>query len=417
MMLDRGWRSNRDSQTVIPSLSPPPSQSQPVAAAPENAAPANVTPKSKTESPAAASSVEMKTEQPLKTADSPPPEPAPQPQPTTRPELLQAPFSPASAAAAQAAWAGYLKREVQWRDQFGQELRLIPPGEFQMGSEETAEQLEAAGFVLPDDIYRDWIKVESPRHVVRITQPFYLGVSSVTRGQFAAFVRATGYRTEAETDGQGGWGYVAATKSTAQKPEFTWKNTGFEQTDDHPVVNVTWNDAQAYVNWLNESLSKSGTVGRYRLPREAEWEYACRAGTTTRFFTGDTMESLRGFANVPDESFAKAFPGLDFEQYPTFPFDDGSPFTSPSGSYSSNPFGLSDMLGNVLVWCEDWYDPAYYGSSPVDDPQGSASGSFRVLRGGSWDAEPIDLRSSFRGFYAPGDCNDSVGCRVLYECG
>ncbi len=348
-------------------------------------------------------------------AVTPPPAP---PQPPKRPDPLQAPFTASTAAESQSAWARFLKRDVQWRDQFGQELRLIPPGEFQMGSDETAEQLEAAGFVLSDDCWREWIRAESPRHRVRVTQPFYLGVSSVTRGQFAAFVRATGYRTEAETHGKGGWGYVAAIKSNGQKPEFTWKNTGFEQTDEHPVVNVTWNDVQAYVKWLNESAAKTGNDVRYRLPREAEWEYACRAGTTTRFFTGDTMESLRGFANVPDESFDTAFPvvEVDFKRQ-TFPFDDGSPFTSPAGRYSCNPFGLSDMLGNVWDWCSDWYDAAYYGNSPTSDPDGHPSGSFRVLRGGSWGSAPINLRSSRRGYLTPVNRNYSAGCRVVLECG
>jgi formylglycine-generating enzyme required for sulfatase activity len=339
------------------------------------------------------------------------------PKPAQRPDPLQAPFTAEVATESQAAWAAYLKRDVQWQDVFGQALRLIPPGEYQMGSDETAEQLEAAGFVLPEERWREWIKADSPRHRVRITKPFYLGVSSVTRGQFAAFVRATGYRTEAETDGKGGWGYVAATKSSAQKPEFTWKNTGFEQTDEHPVVNVTWSDAQAYVKWLNESLKKSGNGGRYRLPREAEWEYACRAGTTRRFFTGDTLESLKGFANVQDESFAKAYPGVDFRKWQKFPFDDGSPFTSPAGRYSSNPFGLYDMLGNVWDWCEDWYDAGFYAKSPLEDPAGPPSGSFRVLRGGSWGNEPFGLRSSYRGCNTPDYCNNYIGCRVLYECG
>ncbi|MFM7038998.1 MAG: bifunctional serine/threonine-protein kinase/formylglycine-generating enzyme family protein, partial [Planctomycetaceae bacterium] len=349
----------------------------------------------------APASVEKKPAPPVKPVPAAPPK---------RPELLRAPFTPAAATAAQAAWAAFLKREVQWKDQFGHELRLIPPGEFQMGSDETAEQLEAAGFVLPDGDWRAWIKAESPRHRVRITQPVYLGVSSVTRGQFAAFVRATGYRTEAETDGKGGWGYVAATKTSAQKPEFTWKNTGFEQTDEHPVVNVTWNDVQAYVKWLNET---TGTSGRYRLPREAEWEYACRAGTTTRFFTGDKLESLQGFANVLDESFAKAYPGVDFKKWQKFPFDDGSPFTSPGGRYSSNPFGLYDVAGNVWDWCEDWCDAAYYSKSPTDDPTGLPAGSFRVLRGGSWGNGPISLRSSNRNSGTPDHRRSNIGCRVL----
>ncbi|MFM7058090.1 MAG: SUMF1/EgtB/PvdO family nonheme iron enzyme, partial [Planctomycetota bacterium] len=343
-------------------------------------------------------------------------QPAPPPQtspPLKRPELLQAPFTASVATGAQTAWGRFLKRDVQWRDQFGQELRLIPPGEFLMGNSETVEQLQASGFILPPNVTID---DESPRHRVRITQPFYLGVSSVTRGQFAAFVRVTGYRTEAETDGKGGWGYVAATKSAGQKPEFTWRSVGFEQTDEHPVVNVTWNDVQAYVTWLNESSANSGDGGRYRLPREAEWEYSCRAGTSTRFFTGDTLESLNGFANVQDETFAKVFPGVDFKKWQKFQFDDGSRFTSPAGSYSCNPLGLHDMLGNVWDWCADWYDGAYYETSPIDDPAGPSSGVSRILRGGAWNFGPICLRSSFRRSRAPDLRYCNIGCRVVLEC-
>ena len=346
--------------------------------------------------------------QSLPAAPAPPAKPQP-------PKLLTAPFDANTAKAAQVAWADYLNCKVDFCDQFGHELRLIPSGEYEMGSDETVEQLEAARFILPNSDWRRWIKAESPRHRVRITRPFYLGVSSVTHGQFASFVRETGYRTEAETDGKGGRGYDASTNSISQTPEFTWKNTGFEQTNEHPVVNVTWKDVQAYVNWLNKNSAKSGHDGRYRLPREAEWEYACRAGTMTRFFAGDTMASLQGFANVQDESFSKAFPRVDFGEWQKFPFDDGFSFTSPAGRYKSNPFGLCDMLGNVWAWCEDWYDANYYASSPIDDPPGPPSGASRVLRGGSWYGVPAGLRSSFRYCYAPGARGNHVGCRVLLE--
>jgi sulfatase modifying factor 1 len=336
--------------------------------------------------------------------------------PATRPELLQAPFSSAAATAAQGEWATYLKLAVQWQDQFGQELRLIPPGEFQMGSNETVEQLKLAGFILSDTDSNNVIKHENPHHRVRITKPFYLGVSPVTRGQFAAFVNATGYRTEAEADDSGGEGYELSTKSNVFSREFTWRNTGFEQTDDHPVVNVTWHDAQAYVKWLNDGLAKSGNSGSYRLPQEAEYEYACRAGTTTRFFTGDTIESLRGCANVCDERCAKSYSQADWDRFQTFPFDDGSPFTSPAGCYDTNPFGLYDMLGNVGIWCKDWYDAEYYANSPNYDPKGPSSGSQRIVRGGSWFDEPVTLRASDRWPHVPECRHCYIGCRVVYEC-
>ncbi|MEY3175551.1 MAG: hypothetical protein RLZZ436_3465 [Planctomycetota bacterium] len=335
--------------------------------------------------------------------------------PPAPPPKLAAPFSSTEAAAAQAAWGTWLQLDVQWKDEFGQEFRLIPPGEFHMGSDETLEHLEADGFLLPSENWQKSLTAEGPRHRVRMTQPFYLGVSAVTRGLFATFVRATGYRTEAEADGRGGWGYDATGQCGAQRPEFTWKNTGFEQTDEHPVVNVTWNDAQACVKWLNERSAAAATGKRYRLAREAEWEYACRAGTTGRFFTGNTPESLEGFANVQDESFARAFPGVDFAAWQQFRFDDGWPFTSPAGRYSSNAFGLVDMLGNVWEWCEDWYRPGYHRRSNAEDPRGPASGSTRVLRGGSWNYDPVYLRCSARNHRRPEFRSNYTGFRLVVK--
>jgi formylglycine-generating enzyme required for sulfatase activity len=132
----------------------------------------------------------------------------------------------------------------------------------------------------------DWGNDELPRHRVRITGPFYLGQYEVTRGQFADFVKDQGYKTDAETDGEGGWGWNDSTqKFEGRDPQYNWKNTGFAQTDSHPVVNVTWNDAVKFCEWLSR---KEGAI--YRLPTEAEWEYACRAGTMTLYQNGDDPE-------------------------------------------------------------------------------------------------------------------------------
>lgn len=237
----------------------------------------------------------------------------------------------------------------------------------------------------------------------------------MTRGQFAACVRASGYRTEAESNGKGGWGCIASSKSSAQKPECTWRQTGFEQTDEHPVVNVTWNDVTAYLQCLNEQSRIRGLSRNYCLPTEAEWEYACRAGTTPRFLTGDTLTSMEGFANFQDASFAKAIPTVDFTQWQKFEFDDWSPFTSVAGWYSSNPFGLYDMHGNVYDLCKDWFEGNFYGKSPNDNPAGPSSGSLRVLRGGGWHYKLFALRSSFRFGATPGDRSSSISLRVLLE--
>ena len=178
------------------------------------------------------------------------------------------------------------RENVEFTNSIGIKLEPIPAGEFLMGGQETAEELVKgfAAYKRSPDFFAD----EYPRHRVRITRPFYFGKFEVTVGQFRKFVEAAGYKTEAETDGQGGWGYDPVTgKCNGRELRFNWKNTGFPQTDEHPVLNVTWNDAVAFCRWLSK---KEGTT--YRLPTEAEWEYACRAGTTTRYNNGDDPDEL-----------------------------------------------------------------------------------------------------------------------------
>ena len=159
-------------------------------------------------------------------------------------------------------------------------LVLIPAGEFLMGS---------------PDSDKDTVSNETPQHRVRINNAFYLGKTEVTRGQFRQFVADAGYRTEAERDGKGGYGWNEEAKKFETNPRYSWENPGFDQTDEHPVVNVSWNDAVAFTQWLSR---KEGKL--YRLPTEAEWEYACRAGTTSRYSFGDDTEGLAGVANVAD---------------------------------------------------------------------------------------------------------------------
>ncbi len=159
--------------------------------------------------------------------------------------------------------------------------------------------------------------------------------------------------------------------------EYSWRNTGFEQTDEHPVVNVSWNDAVAFCKWLSRKEGKT-----YRLPTEAEWEYACRAGTTTRYYSGDDPETLAKVANVADAAAKAQFPDWNHG----IKASDGYVFTSPGGQFKPNAFGLYDMHGNVSQWCSDWYSEDYYTKSPTDDPTGPDSGIERVLRGGCWDS-------------------------------
>jgi formylglycine-generating enzyme required for sulfatase activity len=287
------------------------------------------------------------------------------------------------------------------------DMRLvrIPAGEFLMGGQESAEHLVSsfAAYHRRADFFAD----EFPQHRVRITRPFYLGACEVTVGQFARFVHDTGYRTQAETDGTGGWGFNRATgMCEGRRPGYNWRNPGFTQTDAHPVLNVTWNDAHAFCRWLGQ---KEGC--RYRLPTEAEWEYACRAETNTRYYCGDDPERLLQQANVLDAKERSVFPHVQEIVLPK----DLQALTRPVGSYRPNPWGLYDMHGNVWEWCSDWHGEDYYAQSPVDDPQGPLGGTQRVRRGGGWNSFPLWARAAFRNVNTPVSRCVNLGFRVARD--
>jgi formylglycine-generating enzyme required for sulfatase activity len=276
----------------------------------------------------------------------------------------------------------------------GMKLRLIQPDEFLMGSPDTD---------------KDALGSEKPRHRVRITRPFYLGVTEVTRGQFRRFVDETGYKTEAEKDGKGGYRWNEEAKDFEQDARYTWQNAGFEQTDDHPVVNLGWNDALAFAGWL------SGKEGQtYLLPTEAEWEYACRAGTITGYSCGDDPEGLAEVGNVLDGTARKKHPDWDgvIAVITAIAAEDGYVYTAPVGRFRANKWGLHDMHGNVWEWCSDNYDEDYYKSSPVDDPTGPPQAMYRVIRGGSWSGRPLVCRSAFRGRYPARSRINYLGFRL-----
>jgi len=285
----------------------------------------------------------------------------------------------------------------------GMVLVPIPAGEFYIGSRLSAAEV-GKRLGLPADAAK-LFEDEHPRHRVTLTKPFYLGATEVTKGQFRQFVLAENYRTEAETDGKGGFGFNSATgKFEGFDPKYNWKNSGFAQTDDHPVVNVSWNDAQAFCKWLS---AKEGVT--YRLPTEAEWEYACRAGSTTMYQTGDDPEGLVSVGNVLDAS-AKA----KLTEYPDLPdlrVNDGYAFTAPVGGFRANPWGVHDMHGNVFEWCQDWYGS--YTSGDTADPAGPDSGSGRVSRGGSWLSDAGYCRSAGRSWSTPSNRFHDLGFRVL----
>lgn len=285
-------------------------------------------------------------------------------------------------------------------------LVLIPAGDFKMGSGESAEATATffnktyGDYLLKADFFKD----EHPQHRVRITKPFYLGTYHVTRGQFRQFVADSGYKTDAEKgDTKGAFGWDPDKKAFDFNAKYSWRNAGFEQTDEHPVVNVSWNDAVAFCKWLSGKQGKT-----YRLPTEAEWEYAGRAGTTTRYYSGDDPETLAGVGNVADATAKAKFPDWRY----TMKASDGYVFTSAVGSFKPNAFGLYDMHGNAWQWCADWYGAEYYAASPADDPTGPDTGDGRVLRGGSWDGGPGGTRSADRVRSAPDGRGGITGFRV-----
>ena len=285
----------------------------------------------------------------------------------------------------------------------GMKLTLIPAGEFLMGSNESTADLEKTFGKLPDNFSDD---DEHPQHRVKITRPFYFGTYEVSLGEFRRFAEAADYRTDAEKDGNGGWGCDISKKEFSQNRGFTWRSWGVKQSDSSPVVNVSWNDALAFCEWLSKTERK-----KYRLPTEAEWEYACRAGTTTRFHSGNDPETLARVANTSDGTAKGTFTWWERG----IKAKDGYVFTAPAGRFRPNAFGLFDMHGNAAEFCSDWYALSYYANSPVEDPIGPETGVLRVVRGGGYRSYPADFRSAVRAAYKPSDRYDFVGFRVVLE--
>lgn len=259
------------------------------------------------------------------------------------------------------------------------EMVVVPAGDFTMGSP-------------PDE--PDRANDEGPRHHVSIPHALAVSRFEVTRGQYEAFVRATGRtigvgcRTDRAT--QGVW---------TLDPVASLRDPAFVQTDDHPVVCVSWNDAQAYVGWLNGQVPDAG----YRLLSEAEWEYLARAGSTTAYPWGPSVHDGCAYMNGVDRTVLSKYPDWEVAAC-----DDGALNTAPVGSYRPNAFGLHDMIGNVGEWVQDCSTGSYEtlaadSASPCER---------RTIRGGSWGSIAKWLRVADRFRYTPDDLDDSVGIRV-----
>lgn len=278
----------------------------------------------------------------------------------------------------------------------GMKLSYVPAGSFYMGSRNE------------DDGNRNSV----PRHLIRLSRPTYCGVHEVTYGQFAQFVAATGYRTDAERNGAGGWDYDLTSKDVTipvRDPNYTWSEagSGSRSDPDYPVTNVSFDDAVAFCKWLSLKEGKP-----YRLPTEAEWEYACRAGSVTRYQHGDDPAGLIQLGNVADAAFKAEANWPDGSAW-CIEGDDGYVFAAPVGKFRPNAFGLHDMHGNAREWCADFYDENYYLSSPLIDPQGPVSGAYHVIRGGSWSDKVGRQTCFYRSHLAPTSCAADLGFRVV----
>ena len=260
----------------------------------------------------------------------------------------------------------------------------LPPGVFTMGSPPSDEDRD-------DD--------EGPQRRVRIDYPLAVGVHEVTRREFGRFVSSTGRSME-------GACRVWKDGKYEERSGRNWRSPGYTQGDDHPVVCVNWDDAQAYVRWLGRETGKG-----YRLLSESEWEYAARGGTTTSRWWGTTAAAACRSANVPDEALAEAH---ELKQVTDniFLCRDGHVYTAPVRSFGANPFGLHDVLGNVWEWVGDCWNESYAGAPSDGRPWKSGECSRRVVRGGSWSDVPWSVRAAFRGWLDSGDRDDDLGFRV-----
>ena len=262
---------------------------------------------------------------------------------------------------------------------------VVPAGEFEMGSPPSEEGR--------------FDGEEEPVHRVRIGAPFAIGIHEVTRGEFARFVSATDRKTGNSCLSRDGEGFV-------ERPGATWRNPGFGQTDDHPVVCVSWDDAVAYAGWL------SGETGHeYRLPSESEWEYAARAGTRTAHWWGEDASRQCAHANG-----AAGETSVDWRHEGC---EDKHVRTAPVGSFPANGWKLRDMLGNVWEWTRDCWNEDYAAAPSDGSAREAGDCRSRVFRGGSWNSEPRYLRAAIRGASAIRRANasevrlDDAGFRVV----
>ena len=285
---------------------------------------------------------------------------------------------------------------------FNYPFRWCPAGKFTMGS----------------PISEQGRHIDENQHEVDLTHGFWMLETEVTLKMFSQFVRETGYVTEAEKDELGGYAIDAKTGMfLGPDKKYNWKNTGLKQTRDFPVVNVTWNDAQAFVAWMNKKFSDIAGVPQpalnAALPTEAQWEYACRAGHEHAFGEERDQDYMKDFAHLRSLTTSRKMNTLwGMDNLPwVILADQPNIFTEPAGSYKPNAWGLFDMHGNVWEWCQDWHEN--FDVISVVDPQGAAEGESRVLRGGAWDTDYAYARCAARAGNVPSRRFVTLGFRIV----
>ena len=299
----------------------------------------------------------------------------------TQPPLAVVPFSAKEAVDLQQAWADHLGMPVAIENSLGMKFRLIPPGLFHMGM--SAEQLTKLSPTIPGAVDSASAKraMEEEHDVsVFLTQPYYLAEWEVTVGQFRKFVDETGYQTDGEKSGLGG--YALYQGKWQRHVSHLWKSPaeGWPLADDQPVVHISWNDAKAFSEWLYDK-----EWVRYAIPTEAQWEFACRAGSTAIYGGGDEPVALESVAWTKES---------------------GVTFAQPVGSKLPNAFGLYDMLGNAFEWTFDNYAAGNKGPRPLVNPWQLSTHNGKVIRGLPWYQPAANSRVTKRNYRADADPHD-----------
>lgn len=258
------------------------------------------------------------------------------------------------------------------------------------------------GDPLPQKHALDGDPDEKPLHFICLDD-FYIGKHEVTISEFREFVNDTGYLTDPEREEFGCFSFNPSTGWVLR--HMSWKNHIFSQGNDHPVVCVSWNDATEYAKWLSKKTGK-----RYRLPTEAEWEYAAKSRGKGYRYAWGTGEPA---GNIGDETLKKNFPNWPWPVWEGY--DDGYVYTAPVGSFKPNEIGIHDMGGNVWEWVDDWYNGDFYKTSPRDNPRAPKTDFTKIRRGGSWSDDTRHVRIVNRSRNVPMVGRFDLGFRLVME--